>query len=246
MNLHQRLVALRKEGHIEDTVLLLEHSPVITLGRNAKDTHVLASPETLNLRGVELFACDRGGDVTFHGPGQLVAYPVFDLRAFPSRQMERKTLGVIEFVRGLEEVLIRVCADFGIASERISGLTGVWTIPSSCRVQAKIAAIGVHISHGVTSHGFALNVSTDLQYFDLIVPCGISSKPVTSMANELTQPVGMQEVVAAVIRKFSDVFQKECQTVESLDDLLQNNKDIPMKPPSELRKLQNEEETFWA
>src|SRR5436305_6999284 len=123
--LQQQLVSLRKEEKIGDVLLLLEHKPVITLGRNANAANVVASPELLAQRGVELFECDRGGDVTFHGPGQIVAYPIFDLRAFPSRQIERKTLGIIEYVRGLEEVLIRVCADFGIASERVSGLTGV-------------------------------------------------------------------------------------------------------------------------
>src|SRR5438094_6162598 len=127
LRLQEKLVALRKEGLIGDVLLLLEHTPVITLGRNAKSANIVASPELLAQRGVEVFECDRGGDVTYHGPGQLVAYPIVDLRAFPSENSARKTLGVIDYVRRLEEVLIRTCADFGIPAKRISGLTGVWT-----------------------------------------------------------------------------------------------------------------------
>ena len=246
INLQQRLVSLRKEGKIPDTLLLLEHPPVITLGRNAKASNVLASRELLASERVEVFECDRGGDVTFHGPGQLVAYPIFDLRAFPSRQPERKTLGVIEFVRGLEEVLIRVCAEFGIMTERVPGLTGVWTAPDRSSTQAKIAAIGVHISRGITSHGFALNVSTNLDYFNLIIPCGITSKPVTSMERELNGAIPMERVIKSVIASSAEVFQKECQQLETLDDLLQKKFDVPLKLPSEFRKMHNEEETFWA
>src|SRR5256885_7135325 len=194
---------LRKDGLIGDVLLLLEHTPVITLGRNAKAKNILASSESLAQRGVEVFECDRGGDVTFHGLGQVVAYPIFDLRGFPVDGTP-KTLGAVQYVRRLEEVLIRTCADFGIAAKRIPGLTGVWP-ESNARVgtgslvppeesktrqpftkrEAKIAAIGVHISRGVTSHGFALNVNTDLDYFDLIIPCGIEAKPVTSIEKEL-------------------------------------------------------------
>src|SRR6184192_1302887 len=154
--LQQRLIELRKDGRIGDVLLLLEHTPVITLGRNAKSKNILASPELLAQRQVEVYECDRGGDVTFHGPGQLVGYPIFDLRGVPSPDPKRKTLGVIEYVRCLEDVLIRTCGDFGIAAKQIPGLTGVWT---DCGEAAKIAAIGVHISRGVTSHGFALNVN---------------------------------------------------------------------------------------
>ncbi len=132
--------------------------------------HVLASPEFLAKRGVELFEIDRGGDVTFHGPGQLVAYPIFDLRSFEPK------IGAVEFVRRLEEVLIRTCGDFAIGTQRIQGMTGVWTYALRNKPEAKIAALGVHISRGVTTHGFALNVSTDLDYFDLIVPCGLAGK----------------------------------------------------------------------
>ena len=148
LRLQEKLVALRKEGRIGDVLLLLEHTPVITLGRNAKAANVIASQEILAQRGVQIFECDRGGDVTFHGPGQLVAYPIFDLRGFPSQMPNRNSMGVIEFVRNLEEVLIRTCAEFGIASKRITGLTGVWT--DSSHEEAKIAALGIHISLGVT------------------------------------------------------------------------------------------------
>src|ERR1700690_2619081 len=130
IRLQQKLVQLRKDGRIGDVLLLLEHTPVITLGRNAKAANVIASPEQLAERGVEVFECDRGGDVTFHGPGQLVGYPIFDLRGMTSSEGQRKTLGAIEFVRRLEEVLIRSCADFGIPTKRVPGLTGVWTDPS--------------------------------------------------------------------------------------------------------------------
>src|ERR1700746_2548199 len=194
LRLQRKLVDLRKDGRIGDVLLLLEHLPVITLGRNAKAANVVGSAKLLAQRGVERFDCDRGGDVTFHGPGQLVGYPIFDLRGLPAEHGRKKTLGVIEYVRRLEEVLIRTCADFRIPTERVPGLTGVWTSPpqeastsvaslsAPAREQAKIAAIGVHISRSVTSHGFALNLTTDLTYFDLIVPCGIVDHPVTSIA----------------------------------------------------------------
>src|ERR1022692_3698602 len=137
LRLQQQLVALRKEEKIGDVLLLLEHSPVITLGRNAKLANVIASPELLAQRGVEVFECDRGGDVTFHGPGQIVGYPVFDLRGFAAPDGKRKTLGAVEFVRRLEEVLIRTCADFAIPTKRSPGLTGVWTNPPSLSSRAE-------------------------------------------------------------------------------------------------------------
>ena len=134
LRLQQKLVDLRKNGQIGDVLLLLEHPPVITLGRNAKTANVIASEDLLAQRGVEIFDCDRGGDVTFHGPGQLVGYPIFDLRGFPAENARRKTLGVIEYVRRLEEVLVRTCADFRIPAERVSGLTGVWTSSETTNV----------------------------------------------------------------------------------------------------------------
>jgi lipoyl(octanoyl) transferase len=281
LRLQQKLVELRKAGQIGDVLLLLEHTPVITLGRNAEAANVLASTEVLAARGVEVFECDRGGDVTFHGPGQLVGYPIFDLRAYSSSQPSalspqpepldsaadspqprRKTLGVVDYVRRLEEVLIRTCADFGISTRRVAGLTGVWTEPDSVgpglrpglggsetrphTTEAKIAAIGVHISRAVTSHGFALNVNTDLSYFNLIVPCGITAKPVTSMEKELGRELDLNEVAQSVSRNFGSVFATQMLWVETLDALLGNSVGVPMKTPDKLRRLRGEDDLFLA
>jgi len=262
LRLQQRLVELRKEGRVGDVLLLLEHTPVITLGRNARVANIVASSEELAERGVEVFDCDRGGDVTFHGPGQLVGYPIFDLRGMPSSGVQSKTLGAVEFVRRLEEVLIRTCADFGIPTKRMLGLTGVWTDPhhvgpdalvravergstvEQSSDEAKIAAIGVHISRAVTSHGFALNVYNDLDYFNLIIPCGISSKPVTSMAKELGRQIPLQDAAHAISRNFGVVFQSQMLWLESVDSLLNTAVGVPMRPPAELRQLHGEEDTF--
>ena len=268
LRLQERLVDLRKEGRIGDVLLLLEHSPVITLGRNARQKNIVASPELLAQRGVEVFECDRGGDVTFHGPGQLVGYPIFDLRGIATPDGKRKTLGAIEYVRRLEEVLIRTCADFGIPAARICGLTGVWTNPQtmSSRAQqddslanrpaesrdllspqqAKIAAIGVHISRAVTSHGFALNVNTDLDYFKLIIPCGIATRPVTSMARELNRELSLQDVAHSISRNFGILFESQMLWLESLDALLGQSVGVPLKLPEQLRQLHKEEDTFRA
>lgn len=266
LRLQEKLVALRKEGRIRDTLLLLEHAPVITLGRNAKAANVIAPPELLAQRGVEVFECDRGGDVTFHGPGQLVAYPIFDLRGFPSSSANRNTMGVIEFVRNLEETLIRTCAEFGIPTKRIAGLTGVWTESgghgsghvgtgalarsiersSTDTHEAKIAALGIHISRRVTSHGIALNVNTDLSFFNLIVPCGITSKPVTSMQKELGRETPTQDVAHVLSRNFGTVFQSQILWLDNLEPLLGTNLGIPMKPPENFRKIHGEDDTAWA
>ena len=271
LRLQQKLVDLRKEGRIGDVLLLLEHTPVITLGRNAKAANVLAEAKVLAERGVEVFECDRGGDVTFHGPGQLVGYPIFDLRGFPYDNGKRKTLGVIEYVRRLEEVLIRTCADFRIPAERLQGLTGVWTAygggsqqaeksggQTGCesgnleqkspyiKEQAKIAAIGLHISRGVTSHGFALNVNTDLKFFDLIVPCGITNRPVTSIEKETGNPVPLESVAHSVARNFGNVFHSQILWLETLEALLGEKVGVPARPPEELRKLHGEDKTHWA
>jgi lipoyl(octanoyl) transferase len=243
LNLQRTLVDLRKASQITDTLLLLEHPPVITLGRNAKRTNVLVSETQLARAGVEIFECDRGGDVTYHGPGQLVGYPIFDLRGCTPR------VGAVDFVRKLEEVLIRTCADFGIATHRVRGCTGVWTL----RNEAKVAAIGVHISRGVTSHGFALNISTKLDHFKLIIPCGIDDKPVTSMDLALggaypgiaVTPLTIEEVSQSVACNFGRAFNEQILWVETLDALLGRAVDIPMKPPDNLRKL-HDDETFWA
>ena len=181
--------------------------------------------------------------MTFHGPGQLVGYPIFDLRGLPASDGKGKTLGVIEYVRCLEEVLIRTCGDFGIAAKRIAGLTGVWT---DCSEAAKIAAIGVHISRGVTSHGFALNVNTDLSYFDLIVPCGITSRSVTSMEKERGKRLSLKEVAKAVAHNFAGVFSTDLSWVETLDALLGPMLDIPARPPIELRRLRGDDDITWA
>ncbi len=249
LRLQQKLVELRKEGRIGDVLLLLEHTPVITLGRNAKAANILASREQLAQRGVEVFECDRGGDVTFHGPGQLVGYPIFDLRGFSAEDGRRKTLGAIEYVRRLEEVLMRSCAGFRISTERVPGLTGVWTsvgADSGMEQSGKIAAIGVHISRSVTSHGFALNVNSDLGFFDLIVPCGITSKPVTSMQQELGKALLLDEVCHSVARNFGTVFRSQVLWLESLDALLGETAGVPVKPPEELRRLHQEDDLHWA
>jgi len=239
LRLEQRLVELRKEGQIGDVLLLLEHTPVITLGRNAQARNILASPEVLAQRGVEVSKCDRGGDVTFHGPGHLVCYPIFDLRGFPAHDGRRKTLGVIEYVRRLEEVLIRTCADYRIPAKRIAGLTGVWTDQN---IEAKIAALGVHISRGVTSHGVALNVNTDLSYFNLIIPCGIESKPVTSIEKELGRKVALEEVANSVSRNFGQVFESQVLWLESLEDLLKPAVGVPLRTPRELEQIHKQED----
>jgi lipoyl(octanoyl) transferase len=256
LELQQTLVRLVKEGRITHTLLLLEHPPVITLGRNAGAQNIVVSPEFLATNGVELHETDRGGDVTFHGPGQLVGYPIFDLRAFEPR------VGAVDFVRKLEETLIRTCGDLGVVTERIPGLTGVWT---QNEVPGKIAAIGVHISRAVTSHGFALNVNTNLEYFKLIVPCGISDKPVTSLEQEMAQnSLGGDRKVPAldhlaqqVARNFGRVFEAQTLWLESLDALFASsaasdydttpaNQDTPARSPREIRELGGEKDIFLA
>jgi lipoate-protein ligase B len=191
---YQRAVArARISGEIpEDVLLLVEHPPVVTLGRSAKDQHLLASPELLAARGVELFEVERGGDVTFHGPGQLVGYPIIDLK--------RHRRDLHWYLRQVEEALIQAIGAFGIAGERSTGYTGVWT------QGRKIASIGVHARDWVTWHGFALNVSTDLGYFDLIVPCGIQAVTMTSIAREAASAVTMADVERVVVDAFGAVF----------------------------------------
>ena len=237
LRLQHSLVEMRKSAQIGDTLLFLEHRPVITLGRNARRQHLLASPGLLEREGVEVFECDRGGDITFHGPGQLVGYPIFDLRAFQPK------IGAVEFVRRVEQVLIRTCADFGIATQLVPKLTGVWT--TGVR-PAKLAAIGVHISRAVTSHGFALNVNTDLKYFDLIVPCGISSRPVTSMQKELNHSVPLQDVAESAARHFGGMFATEIKSADTLDALFRRPVGVPLTLPQELRKIHSGQDIFLA
>ena len=194
LELQRALVEDRKAGRIPDQLLLLEHPPVITLGVKARNdrSHVRASPEALASTGVEIYDTGRGGDVTYHGPGQLVGYPILNLS--PDRR------DVHRYVRDLEEVLIRAAGRFGVAAGRSEGLTGVWV------GDEKLAAIGVRISRWVTSHGFAFNVTTNLAHFDLIVPCGITDKGVTSLQTLLKRPVTVDEVADAVVEEFGAVF----------------------------------------
>jgi lipoyl(octanoyl) transferase len=196
LDLQRQLVEDRKAGRIGDQLLLLEHPPVITLGvRTRHDrSHVLETPESLAAQGITVWETGRGGDVTYHGPGQLVGYPIVDLK--PDR------CDVHRYVRDLEEVLIRSVATFGIDAGRIAGLTGIWV------GSEKLAAIGVRISRWVTSHGFALNVNTNLDHFRLIVPCGIADKGVTSMERLLGRAVAMAEVEDAIVRQFTLVFNR--------------------------------------
>lgn len=218
LDVQKQLVEARHEGRVGNTLLLLEHPPVLTLGRNASRDNIVASDEFLAYRGVEVHEINRGGDVTYHGPGQLVGYPIFDLRSFAPR------LGAVEFVRKLEEALIRACGDFGIPAQRIAGRTGVWTLPGGSIAEKKIAAIGVHIARGITSHGFALNVTTDLRDFELIVPCGISDRAVTSIdlevdPNSAIHPAAtMENAMHVVARHFGRVFEHQVLWLESLED----------------------------
>jgi lipoyl(octanoyl) transferase len=226
--IQQRVIAARKQNLIGDTLLLLEHPPVITLGRNAVRANILASDELLARRGVELHEINRGGDVTYHGPGQLVGYPIVDLRGdFPGKRGPH--LGPVDFVRLLEKALIRTCADFGVMAKRIPKLTGVWTFAGGDDAsvtpkipEKKLAAIGVHVAQGVTSHGFALNVTTDLRDFDWIVPCGIKDHGVTSLEREAdpnAEPT-MARAIDATARNFGRVFQRQMLRCDSLDQLL--------------------------
>jgi lipoyl(octanoyl) transferase len=196
----QALVEERRHGRVPDHLLLLQHPPVITLGAKTHNSreHVLATPEALEAQGVGLFETGRGGDVTYHGPGQLVGYPILDLR--PDR------CDVHRYVRDLEETLIRVAAAFGVEAGRVDGLTGVWV------GHEKLAAIGVRLSRWITSHGFAFNVTTNLSHFDLIVPCGITDRGVTSLERLLGRRVPMEEVEAAAVRAFCDVFDAAVET----------------------------------
>jgi lipoyl(octanoyl) transferase len=206
LELQKQLVEERKADRIPDQLLLLEHPPVITLGVRSRDdrSHVLATPEALAREGVELVETGRGGDVTFHGPGQLVGYPILDLR--PDR------LDVHRYVRDLEEAMIRIAAAFGIEAERQPGFTGAWVVsgPGDERRYEKLAAIGVRIARWVTSHGFAFNVTTNLDHFDLIVPCGIvdSNKGVTSLGRLLGRPVPMRAAEDAAIAAMAAVFER--------------------------------------
>jgi len=217
----QQVIAARKQNLIGDTLLLLEHPPVLTLGRNAHRSNVIVSDEFLEQHGIEIHEINRGGDVTYHGPGQLVGYPIVDLRGdWPGKKGPH--LGPVDYVRLVEEALIRACGDFGVMAQRIKGRTGVWTIGGGSIAEKKIAAIGVHVSQGVTSHGFALNVTTDLRDFGWIVPCGIADRGVTSLeleADPSRQPT-FENALNATARNFGRVFERQILWSESLEELL--------------------------
>ncbi len=195
LELQRALVDDRKADRIPDTLLLLQHPHVVTVGvKKDGRSHIIATPEQLTDRGVEVFETGRGGDVTYHGPGQLVGYPIVDLN--PDRR------DVHRYVRDLEEVMIRVCAGYGVAADRIKGLSGAWI------EDEKIGAIGVRISRWVTSHGWAFNVTTDVEFFNLIVPCGIADRGVTSLAAQLGRVPEMSEVEDRFVEQFASVFDR--------------------------------------
>jgi lipoyl(octanoyl) transferase len=201
LRLQAQRIAQRKAAEIPDTLLLLEHPHVYTLGRNARRENLLISEERLAALGAQLFETNRGGDITYHGPGQLVGYPIFDLT--------KHRRDIAWFMRSLEEVFIRVAREFGIEAGRLAGAPGVWV------GNDKLVAMGVHISRWVTSHGFAFNVNTDLGYFEWIVPCGLPDKGVTSLAKLLGRPVEMSTAIDRVVEHFGRVFGLTMQVEES-------------------------------
>ena len=218
--LQRRLVAARKADAAPDVLLLCEHPNVITLGRNGKREHLLASDQLLRQMSVEFHLTDRGGDITYHGPGQLVGYPILNLAAIRR--------DVVWYVRSLEEAMIRATADFGIAAARRPGKTGVW-VAAARKQEEKLAAIGVHLSRWVTSHGFAYNVATDLRYFDLIVPCGIADRRATSLERLLGRPVGLAEVAPRIAARIGEVFGLQMQpaTRGALEERLRAHEQRP-------------------
>ena len=249
LRLQSEVTALVAEGHAQNVLLLLEHPPVLTLGRNAKRANILASDELLARRGVAVHQINRGGDVTYHGPGQLVGYPIFDLRNLRGPSGGR--MGPVDFVRLMEEALIRLCGAYGVRAGRIAGLTGVWCGAGEeiAGWERKIGAIGIHVSRGITSHGFAFNVTTDLRDFDLIVPCGIPDHAVTSLALEVENPEALpdlESIAHQAARLFGQVFGQQILAVESLGMLRAQAaetprrfpaEDTPLKVPGEVERL---------
>jgi lipoyl(octanoyl) transferase len=254
LRLQAEVAGLMAEGRAGNVLLLLEHPPVLTLGRNAKRANILASDEFLTRRGVTVHEINRGGDVTYHGPGQLVGYPIFDLRTLRTTSGGR--MGPVDFVRGMEEALIRLCGEFGVRAGRICGLTGVWCAPAEGSLleesggkARKIGAIGIHVARGITSHGFAFNETTDLRDFELIIPCGIPDHPVTSLAREVRNPEelpSLEELARQTAREFGEVFGEQVVEVESLTALRAQAatvlphfpaEDTPLRIPAEVERL---------
>jgi lipoyl(octanoyl) transferase len=207
--LQKRIVAARKLNAIPDALLLCAHPPVITLGRSGKRENLLASDSVLRQKNVEFHVSDRGGDITYHGPGQIVGYPILNLAAI------KRDVGW--YVRMLEEVMIRTSAEFGISAERMAGKTGIWV--KAGESEEKLGAIGVHISRWVTSHGFAYNNSTDLRFFDLIVPCGIANRKATSLEKLLNRSIEKKVVEAQITKHFGEVFELQMVEADNLDFL---------------------------
>ena len=230
--LQRRVAAARKAGALPDVLLLCEHSHVITLGRNGKRANLLASDAVLAQMGVSYFETNRGGDITYHGPGQLVGYPILNLSEI------RRDVGW--YVRSLEEAMIRASAEFGVAGRRVAGRTGVWVDGADevkeveevkeVKDEEKLAAIGVHLSRWVTSHGFAYNVSTDLRYFDLIVPCGIAGRRATSLEKLLGRRIDAKEIAPRIAAHLGAIFGLELRAVapDALEALLRQFEDQPV------------------
>jgi len=209
--LQQRLVAARKAGVTGDVLLFCQHPHVLTLGRNANPGNLLASEHVLRQKGVELRETNRGGDITYHGPGQIVGYPILNL--------DRIRRDVHWYLRTIEEAMIRASAEFGVTAYRIPEKTGIWVQPPGGISEEKLAAIGVHISRWVTSHGFAYNVSTDLRFFDLIIPCGLVDRKVTSLEKLLGRKVSLREVQARLSHHLAELFSLSLKTI-TRDDLV--------------------------
>ncbi|HEV2324491.1 MAG TPA: lipoyl(octanoyl) transferase LipB [Terracidiphilus sp.] len=268
LRMQAELVVLRQSEKIGNVLLLLEHPPVLTLGRNASRANVLASDEQLARRGVTIHEIDRGGDVTYHGPGQLIGYPIFDLRSL--RNAKGARLGPVDFVRRMEEALIALCGTYGVSAGSICGLTGVWcaaagTTLDGCTVKPggspppgarKICSIGIHVARGVTSHGFAFNVTTDLADFNLINPCGITGCRMTTLECEVDREAGRRaeplpalEIAHEAARKFGEVFRVPLEEAESLAALRRAPaeeepaqpvfpaQDTPLQIPPEVERL---------
>lgn len=260
LRLQAEVAAMVAEGRAQNVLLLLEHPPVLTLGRNANRANILASGELLAHRGVTIHEINRGGDVTYHGPGQLVGYPIFRLRSLRGPGAGR--MGPVDFVRLMEEALIQLCGVYGVRAGRIPGLTGVWCSANGGPLDGsrgsgpakKIGAIGIHVARGITSHGFAFNVTTDLRDFALIIPCGIPDHPVTSLKDEtlalaVDKPASLptlETIAHQAARLFGQVFGEQVLAVESLAALRVQAvaappefpaEDTPVQVPSEVERL---------